>query len=257
MNELEREIRQCIAEILPKSEKHVNVRTLGEEISVSINVVGIPASSPDSPSTRELVSQLRHSIQRRINRKVLIAITASDEELHIEQFLLNALETRLPGLFSDVVVSSVLDKTLNVWVNPTKPETRLDAQVAQIASSVCTEFLGLIGRSLGELCVLGADAVLPSPPMLLKAVKVLQPVGLQAIAQAVRQAGFESASERWLRNQLDSLRRHKFLQFVRTEGDAADGEYVLTAAGLASIPSKLGKESSDIARALALARKRW
>ena len=103
----------------------------------------------------------------------------------------------------------------------------------------------------GEVFV--SQASLLPPGKLLLAVKILQPATPESVVQMLLGMG-EAVDLMRVKRALDKLRRERFLVWERNEASPT-GTYSLSFAGHAFLPSTRGKQSSDIQRLLALAKR--
>ena len=104
---------------------------------------------------------------------------------------------------------------------------------------------------LGSLRWTDSDEELPSTAAILRELKITAPALPIELAQSLKAKDFQIPSVLWLESKLDSIRRRQYA--IRRE----DGCYVLTEGGLNMVPHGRGPQGSDVARALALGRKKW
>lgn len=88
----------------------------------------------------------------------------------------------------------------------------------------------------------------PSPLIILQTIKVLAPVSIGALAMALRKNGYGLANDEWVRQRLDAFRKQGFT----SRRDNAT--YVLTFSGLIKLGSQRNRRSTDVRRALEMAR---
>lgn len=91
----------------------------------------------------------------------------------------------------------------------------------------------------------------PSEHQIIRHLSIASPVSVDGLVNCLSEAGLTVPSARWLNAKLDYLRRSGFLVFQKSVG------FALTESGLALLPRQDHRNSPDIQRALALARRNW
>jgi hypothetical protein len=105
--------------------------------------------------------------------------------------------------------------------------------------------------SLRHLCFGSLSDATPTDAQIFRLLFAMAPVTPADLETGLTAAGHTVPSIEWLKRRLDRLTREKFILWQ--EGD----EFVLTEKGVSSLPRSLNRNSPDIQRALALARRRW
>lgn len=199
-------------------------------------------------SLRQL-SFLRSSVRRSLGVDltwVIQPILASHE---LEANLLNLVNSRFPGVFSDVIVSSPSVDPRYVWY------------VAELSGSVVPDIDELSNFTKKYFEAQGYPApsvgiedgrLQLSDGAILKALKSIAPAVAQDILVKIEQVlEVKLPSIEWLEKRLDALRRKGFLVWL------GSNSFALSRSGLAAVPHGRNRTSSDIERALALGRRRW
>lgn len=91
----------------------------------------------------------------------------------------------------------------------------------------------------------------PSEHQIIRHLSIVAPVSVNGLLKRLSEAGLTAPSTRWLNAKLDYLGRCGFLVFQKGRG------FALTEAGLALLPRQDHRNSPDIQRALALAKRTW
>lgn len=160
----------------------------------------------------------------------------------------SSLKTMLFGKFSDMIRNSYgafANNRANVWVEPKRVITEEEKQ--KIESAV-REFLTLLNYEL-ELLNITQSENLPTPTAILRALRTLAPCTLQTLTEELVRRGFVVPNEAWMNHGLDRLRKAGVIFRKR------NGEYFLSLSGLSSQGTQKNRQSPDIIRSLALARK--
>lgn len=217
-------------------------------------VLEIPVSSIAKKATAQLTSRrqiahLQGLLAKKFGSQVEIAFRQTQPYADLEAGLRAQLLLRWAGLVEDVYMSFPAGDTVYVWVilgggieHGTEAELRL-----QIQEFVRDSTLTLLGLEF-----VGRDRPLPSIASILRAVKLHAPVTVYKLVQMLRDEEFSVPDEGWLSKKLDLARKKGLV--VRE----SRGAYLVTATGLAIVPSSRSGSSTDIDRILLLARrKEW
>jgi len=117
--------------------------------------------------------------------------------------------------------------------------------------AVFSTYLSAFGFTLGKIHRMGSDKDIPSAIAVLRGLKATSPALPETLSGFLEESGFVVPPERWVDAKLDWLRKQNLV--LRRD----DGCYVLTEPGLRVVPHGKGSSSSDVQRALALARRKW
>lgn len=169
----------------------------------------------------------------------------ADIEAGLRAYLLRAFQDVALGAF----VSFPTGDKAAVWVEVSRlPEAAETAKMREVAEKYLDDF----GIKIASFDFLAPALPEASLPAILRSLKRLAPAEISAIRADLGARGFLCPSEKWLSARLDSARKRQLVQ--RDER----GRFVLTAAGLATVPTTRTRASSDIDRVLWLARnKEW
>lgn len=195
-------------------------------------------------SLRQLNNLVKH-LNERYSSKVVVVLTESDSHRELETSLKLMLNQRFRDRIESLFLSSRGDEIVDCWIELDALPGQLENEVAQYLA----ELLGTLDLAIGEIFWLSSPSTMPSVLALLRQVKAHQPISAQELA-----AKFEAesgVSEQKIAHAMDSLRRKGLVLWQRP------GLYSLTVEGLAAVPRGLSRSSSDIARALALGRRKW
>ncbi len=168
----------------------------------------------------------------------------------------NDIESGLSAVIGEVLsrqkvhtfVMRSLEGMADIWIDAqftgaAAPDV-LTARVIEVAR----DYLSKVGLTLHQIYWQGS--AMPSSAHLLRTVKVLEPVSVGRIAEYLQRNGYPGVTDRWVKVQLDRLRRNGLIAWRQDK-------YAITASGLSLLPSSKGPASSDVERALELGRRRW
>jgi len=164
-----------------------------------------------------------------------------DIEAGLRATMLHAFGNDIRNAFMSVVKNEA-----QVWLEPKRTlDKKMSDAIHKKLKTYLKEFFGI---ELGSL-VMTSDANLPSNLAVLRAVRYLAPVDRPCLLRELVNRGFTVPSMDWLRRRLDAMRRKD--QIVRLEGD----RYAVSLKNIRSLGTVKGRESPDIARLLALAKR--
>jgi hypothetical protein len=173
----------------------------------------------------------------------------TDDGLHdIESGLIAVVREALSRQEVHAFVTSSLKGMTDVWIDAQVKERGPSRVPAARVTEVVRDYLSKVGLTLHQVYWQGS--MVPSSVNLLRVVKVLEPVTVGRIAEYLQRKDYLGVPVRWVKAQLDRLRRDGLIAWRQNE-------YVITASGLSLLPSSRGPASSDIERALVLGRRRW
>lgn len=166
---------------------------------------------------------------------------ANDIEAGLRATLLHA--------FSDHVRSAYMSVTKGVGHVYLDPKKQIDDDMRSLIRRKAEHFLTGFDIKLGTLEPTVGEAF-PGTLACLSAIRQMSPVTVEGLSTQLVKVGFVVPSIDWLTRRLDVMRRNE--RIVRLEG----GSYALALATLRALGTKKNRESPDIARLLALARRR-
>jgi hypothetical protein len=201
-------------------------------------------------ATDRAVAMLENRLLRDLKLTVAVKRLAGAANDALSSTLLKALAKQFGTKLADVVLSVDGDECDVVIVVQDVEDLPDDAVRKRILRRVTTilETLGFDTQSV-LYAVLRGDA--PSEYQLLRHISVLAPVQSGALLVSLREDSLHVPSVRWLDRQLDRLTRQNLVKFQKEIG------FVLTEDGLSYLPRLEHRNSPDIQRALALAKRNW
>jgi hypothetical protein len=159
-----------------------------------------------------------------------------------------SIKTMLFGKFPDAVrnsFSTFAGKTADIWI---EPKQILDAtQRAEIERAI-SAFLGFLNLTAKSINITQAENI-PTPTALLRTVRICSPCSAEEITQHLSEKDFVVPNRIWLDHSLDKLRKSGVV--LRKK----NGQFILTLKGLSSLGTSKNRQSPDVVRALAIARK--
>lgn len=213
-------------------------------VFVSASYLG-PKVSANKTSMRQL-AHLKRIAARELGLRVDFRITADEGIAEIESGVTAIVRNALQSSDVKVFLSVSLDRYADLWFDVTP--ISITGKVTKDVRKTVKDYLEKVGLTLNEIYLHGASV--PSSAMVLRSVKVLQPATAEALAKYLTNRGFSPVPIRWVKSQLDRLRKKDFITW-------SNETYSITYAGLSSLPIMRGRSSSDIERALALGKRRW
>lgn len=216
-------------------------------------VVFVPASelaasvSGGKTSRRQLI-YLSKAVLRETGVRVSFVITQADSLLDLEAGLSVLVRKAIRNQEAHAFLFASSSGSTDIWIDGPVVVGPDQEKVAELVRQVAAEYLNNAGFVLHEVYWRGVSV--PTTPMVLRAVKIVQPTTSDQVGQELDRQGFPGVPARWVRNQLDRLRRQALIQWE-------NGLYALTAQGLSLLPVSKGGRSSDVERALALGRRKW
>jgi hypothetical protein len=217
---------------------------------VSIPPEAIATRVGKGKTSRRQLALLKKTIRAKLGIEVEFLVEASTEQRRLEEGLFQILRKRWPHLIEECLLPLREGQIADVWLR-LREGALAEAAIRETIKDTVRTFLSLYQVTLGALNWDSEEKDPPSIAAILRVVKTLSPVNRSVIQDALVGADFLVPSPEWLDHKLDLLRRRGML--LRKE----DGAYVLTESGLVLVPHGAYRLSSDIERALALARKKW
>lgn len=208
-------------------------------------LASLAAKGQISPRQMRLIQTVA---KKELGLQIEWIVTPSQKAIAIEAALQELLNRRFPGALSAVFVSSLETLPVSIWIernseDEAQPELRaLKLVVAEFLKFYDVTTFILLDRD---------NADTPTNPMIIRRLKVISPATTEELAESLSGAGVKIPNVRWLQSKLDALRKQGLVVRSKT------GVYCLTELGLSVVPHGKNRNSSDIDRALALARRKW
>lgn len=204
------------------------------------------ASSATDRAIRMLESRIGKDLGLVANVKRLTG--ASNEA--VSNVLLQTLSKVLSGGLEDIILADdggECDLVVLLESADFSPNKETEERVKKRAGYVLKSLDMTIGRI--SYAMLRDDV--PSEHQIIRYLSTLAPVSVDRLHSRIGEAGFTIPSVRWLNGKLDYLARQGFLVFQQNAG------FALTESGLSLLPKQEHRNSPDVQRALALARRNW
>lgn len=248
-----------IAPLLGKLAKlqhdRIKVFDFDDQLIAMLDASDVSPEQAERLKSNRWKSRVTKTIKSEFGRVIEIIVTTEGVETHIQEAISALLATKFPNSFVTVFATVVPSMAVNIWLLPAVDH--IDRKTKKNIGELCQQIVAPFGYSLAELDFGGKDREEPSLPALLRLIKVNQPVTLAELTKASIVAGFDVPSNRWLWAQLEKLRKRKLIAYASNARAQAVAEFAVSEDGLGAIPSQLGRNSSDIARALVLANRKW
>lgn len=160
----------------------------------------------------------------------------------------SSIKTMLVGKFPELVrnsFSTFNGKLADVWIEP--KQVLEITQRTEIESAV-SNFLGFLDVTAKSVNFTQAENI-PTPTALLRSIRTLAPCSVEEITTALSKKEFTVPNRVWLNHAMDKLRKSGFV--LRKK----NGQFILTLKGLTALGTSKNRQSPDVTRALAMARK--
>lgn len=226
----------------------VRIRAYDETILLYIPLEQVAPKVKNGFTSLRQIKNLKRHIGERFSAPVDVIFIQSDSQISLEAGIFQLLIRRFDNRIKSFYISFSDETTIDSWIG-IEAQDLDDALKAQI-SEYLYELTNGAKLTLGNIQWVGAKMDRPSTPALLRLIKKLQPVTASALSRFLKE-DYESVDRKWLKRTLDNLRRRGLLYWQRP------GNYALTESSLAVVPAGTLRSSSDIERALALARRKW
>ena len=213
-------------------------------VFISASYLGSKAVSGRT-SLRQL-AHLKRIAAKELGLYVNFRVTVSEDREEIESGINALVRKVLQSSDVKVFLSVSKDRYADLWFDDAPKSISENIKINMI--TVIKDYLKNVDLTLHEMYLHGAS--IPSSAMILRSVKILQPATAQEITKYIIDRGFLSVPIKWIKSQLDLLRKKKFIIWSKET-------YSITYEGLSSLPIVRGRSSSDIERALALGKRRW
>ena len=215
-----------------------------------------PKAGPNKTSPRQM-AHLKRIAAKDLGLHVNFKVTMDEADTEGIEAGLNALFRRgLPHRELHCFLSISLAGQVDLWVD--EPSGGLLSQKElEDLRAIAADYLEKADLFFHDLHLEGSS--LPSTAIVLRSVKVVQPATLESVTSEISRRGFASVPPRWVKAQLERLRRHGLVVWQRPANSIPSerGAYSITSAGLLILPVSRARLSSDVDRALALAKRRW
>lgn len=225
-----------------------SARVVDQTIFLVVDAQRVAATAHDDHQTsKRQLAALGRMLQDQFSTDVQISQESDEESARIQQVLEGILRRRFAESVSEVNVALLGAETASVWVDS---EAVTDSALADQIYRATRDALELL--NLPESSIYVQTPVVAEPTLLaiLRAVKINAPVRIEQLSNALS-AEFGIPSVQWLASKLDLARKHGLV--IRDQ----DEYFHLTESGLTTVPSGRGRNSSDVARALILSKRKW
>ena len=227
---------------------NVRIRPNSNELVVVVLESMLGPTVTKTTTSRRQLAMLTKAIARDCDLAIEFLISKGQDQEDMETGLKASLRKRFPGVVEHCMTSLREDRFVDVWIDAVATITLSESD--DVKSAVLA-YLATFDLELGVIRLADSSAPLPSLMAILRALKTESPALPEELALKLTTLGFTVPSTRWVAKMLDSLRRRN--RALRRR----DGSYVLTQDGLDLVPHGRGSQGSDVARALALGRRKW
>jgi len=195
-------------------------------------------------SVRQL-NNFKNRMSQHFSANVKVMFVKSESHFDLEAGFLQMLNRRYDNCVLSLYISFLDEGSVVIWLEVRELSELLKADISDYLS----ELLLGVNLVLSDIQWVFASGDFPTIPAILRVIKVSQPVTLEELSNNLRES--YKVDKKWLLNTLDNLRKKQMLHWQKP------GTYTLTGSSLAFVPAGARRSSSDIDRALALARRKW
>lgn len=225
-----------------------SVRVIDETIFLVVDAQRVAANAHDKHVTsRRQLSSLSRALQEQFKVEVQVSITSDSANAKIQAALESVLRIRFGDAVSGVTVGLLDSETASVWLDAEGVE---DLHLVDQIADATRDALRLFELPKSSVHVQAPVVEEPSLLAILRETKLLAPVLIEQLARGLV-ANYRLPSEHWLASKLDLARKRGLV--IRDHA----GAFHLTEEGLAAVPAGRGRNGTDVARALALSKRRW
>ncbi len=216
-------------------------------------LIELPSSRVSETAGRGVISRrqlrsLREKLSELLRCTVEFLVNGDSISLSYAAALADLLARRFGSADYTVTIKlSPLERCF-IWIDTRKAS--IEIKEVDIRSLV-DGFLSGIGMVAEQVYLMLPGLRNPSDLEILRAIKIVAPVAMRDLRKELTSGGLLSADDRWLNVRLDTLRKKNLVH--RTAG----GLYLLTEVALSLVPVSRTRNSSDVSRALHLARRKW
>ena len=216
-------------------------------------LIELPSSRVSDIAGKGLISrrQLRSmevKLSDLLRRKVEFLVNGDSIRLSYANALEDLLSRKIgQAKYTVVVKLTPLDQCV-VWIDARNASVPVSEEEIQ---AVVGGFLLGIGKRAERVHVMLPKLRRPTDMEILRAIKIASPVAIDELSEKLSGGGAPMIDRKWLSARLDALRKKNLIH--RTNG----GKYLLTELALSLVPVNRTRKSSDVIRALHLARRKW
>jgi hypothetical protein len=194
------------------------------------------------------------SVQQEIESKFEMKcefIFIEDESQSILEKSLGVMLRRDFDIFISLTLTNLTGKSVAIIVNLEENNKGVSSDIEKFLDEILLDS----GLSIESISFEIPELEIPSKMALLRIIKVHQPITRVQMLDGLKD--YSDADDRWLKRVLDKLRKDSLIIWQRQNRDDKNGCYALTGTGLSIVPAGKYFHSSDIERALALAKRKW
>lgn len=198
--------------------------------------------------SRRQLRSLEAKLGASLKRKIEFLVNGDSIRLSYAKALEDLLSRRIGQANYTVVIKlTPLDQCV-VWIDARAAPAPVSEEAIQ---TVVEGFLSGIGKHAESVHVILPVLRRPTDMEILRAIKIVAPVAVEELGKKLSGGEDPSIDRKWLSARLDALRKKGLIH--RTNS----GWYLLTELALSLVPVSRTRKSSDVIRALHLARRKW
>lgn len=172
-------------------------------------------------------------------------MATDDLRKEIEEAIRASVSRRFTTTVEDVSLVTQPSVSILIKIEHQGPEER---NFDQSIIAHVRKLVSLFNVDQPKIIIQRAESNLPSPLIILQTMKILSPTSAEKLASALRTGGYVLVTDDWVQLRLDAFRKQRFV--IRRD----DATYVLTFHGLVKLGSQRDGRSTDVRRALEMAR---
>ena len=232
------------------SAKDIRYRQDDDSVIIYIDKSLVVKKASKGRVTHRQLSSIKLELESEFKRKFEFIILEDESQSILEKSLGVILKEKFET-FIALTLIFVTNKSVDISVTLEKENRDVSLQIREVINSI----LPPSGLEVGSIVFKVLELDLPSKMMLLRVIKVNQPITKKQLLGSLKQ--YPDISDTWIKRILDQLRKDTLIIWQRQSSDDKNGCYALTSTGLSIVPAGKSFHSSDIERALALAKRKW
>lgn len=241
------DIKKYIESKYRKLNFDLRIRSSDETIMIYVPSEQVSQKVDKEHTSLRQLNFLKKIVHEKFERPAEIILLQDDSHAGLEEGFLQILNRK----FNDNVVSLYLSFKSKSVIDIFIEVSNLDRELKKNVLAHLVKIANDANLRVGHIQWLDSPFSLPNFMVLLRAIKILQPIKFNDLLHQLQQE-FIPITDNWLGNKLDSLRRKGLI--IRQNEDET---YLLSQSGLGIVPSGTRRSSSDINRALELSKKKW
>lgn len=243
------EISEYFSDKVEVEAKDIKYRQSDDCIVIYLDKGLIVEKASKGRISHKQIAFVQADIAAHFNKKCEFIFLENDS-LRILESSLGAILKKESETFISLKLTYIEAGNVRAVVYITEDDKNLNTGIGNLLG----EILSASSIVVDDISFITPELELPSKMVLLRQIKIHQPITKNQLVE--RLAAYPDIYDGWLKRILDQLRKDNFIIWQKSN-ITRDGCYALTSLGLNIVPSGKNYYSSDIERALAIAKRKW